>query len=161
MVPSKEMLDLEKERPRLIRMAKSFLHNISEAEEIADIAITKALMHRDRIMPKNEAAWLRGIVRNECLHRIRDVKIEEAKRWAGGRGKTTLEIVIERELQEAVDQAVLDLTPAQWWALYHFQFQELSADEAGDKMARRSGSVRALVHRVRRKLARRLQEFAL
>lgn len=153
------MLDFETERPRLFRLAMRYMHNVSEAEEMADIAITKALMHRERIQPRNEKAWLRGIVINECLHRKRDVKSEERHRFRLPYPKTPLQLAIERELQDAVDEAVMDLTPDQWWALYHFQFQDLSSQETAEKMAKKSGSVRALVMRLRRKIAPRLMEF--
>ena len=153
------MLDFETERPRLYRLAMKFMHNDSEAEELADIAIAKALMHRERVQPRNEKAWLVGILRNECLHRIRDRKIEEQHRFREDYGKTPLEIAIQRELQDAVDQAVLDLTPEQWWALYHFQFMDLSGEETAEEMSRTNGSVRALIHRLRRKLAPKLAEF--
>ena len=153
------MFDFEAERPGLFRLAMKYMHNVSEAEELADIGIAKALMHRERIQPKNEKAWLRGIVINECLHRKRDVKIAESHRWVQGYEKTPLEIAIQHELRDIVDEVVMDLTPEQWWALYHFQFQDLSAEETAQMMSRTNGSVRALVHRLRRKLAPKLMEF--
>jgi RNA polymerase sigma factor (sigma-70 family) len=158
-VSSREMLDYAAERPRLFRLAMRFLHNVSEAEELADAAIAKALTHRDRHQPKNEKAWLVGILRNECLHRIRDRKKEELHRFPEEYGKTPLEIAMQRELQDAVDQAVMDLTPEEWWVLYHYQFEDLSGAETAGKMSRTNGSVRALMHRLKRKLAPKLAEF--
>jgi RNA polymerase sigma factor (sigma-70 family) len=153
-------MDFEKDRPWLIRSAMSFLHNPSGAEEAADRAIVRATEAFEKSKPRYPRAWLFGILRNLCLHEIRDAKKQEANRFWVPPHRSALEEVLLLELREAVDQAVLDLTPEQWEAVYLREMLDLPYAEISKLTGKREGALRAIVGRARARLVPRLLDWA-
>jgi len=154
------MIDFEKERPRLVRAAMHFLHNSSGAEEAADRAIVRGMDAFERHKPRNPSAWLYGILRNLCLHEIRDRKKREEKRFWVPYPKSALEEILLLELRDAVDRAVLDLTPDQWEAVYLREMLELPYAEISRLTGKREGALRAIVGRARARLVPHLLDWA-
>lgn len=154
------MVDFEKERPRLVRAAMSYLHNPSQAEEAADRAIVRGMEAFEKFQPRHPGAWLFGILRNLCLHEIRDKKRDERTRFWVPYPKSALEEVLLLELRDLVDRAVMKLTPDQWEAVYLREMLDLSYAEIAQLTGKREGAMRAIVHRARARLAPILRAWA-
>jgi RNA polymerase sigma factor (sigma-70 family) len=154
------MVDFEKERPRLVRAAMTYLHNASQAEEAADYAIVRGMEAFDKYKPLHPSAWLFGILRNWCLHQIRDKKREEANRFWVPYPKSALEEVLLLELRDQVDRAVMKLTPEQWEAVYLREMLDLSYAEIASLTGKGEGAMRAIIHRARARLAPMLLDWA-
>lgn len=142
-------------RPKMIRLALRYVHSQARAEDAVDAAFAAALAHFDRDQPRNVSAWVGMIVRNVCLHEIRDGKKRAEtppEHWEPAAPANSVPKVLRDEVVERVDAALLTLTGDQRLALELFHFEGLDHQEVAEIMESSPGAVRALVHRAKRRM---------
>jgi RNA polymerase sigma factor (sigma-70 family) len=157
------LADLYREHARLVAgICRGMLRDPEEAADAAQqsfLAAHRSLLAGTR--PKEPAAWLATIARNECRMRIR-------KRMAApltvaldpeldGRGDTTHQAAVERASISELRDAVADLPERQREALLLREVQGLSYDEVARTMDVSAPSVEALLWRARKAVAERVR----
>lgn len=152
---------------RIYALAWRSVHDRDEALDIVQEAFVKAhqTLHRfgDR---KPHYAWLHRVVVNICIDRRR-----RRQRWtnvepsvadvfwpAGSGGEDPERIAGRQELQEAILQALQELSPSHRMVITLREFGGISYTEIADVMACRRGTVMSRLFHARRKLRAILED---
>jgi len=130
-------------------------------EDVIQEAFLRIVQHW-RECRDNPQGWATGIVLNLVRHRHRDVKredrFEEEEKADPHRFTTVREIrPPSAELLSLVDRTFFTLSPMQQEALRILIVHEIPEREAAGMMGISCGAYRALVHRARRMLEKRLR----
>lgn len=137
-------------RPRLVSLARRFLWNQQDAEEIAQEALMIAWRYKGRLLePGVRNAWVYRTVVNLCLSRRRRRQpdpLPACETAAAAEGAGGLETA---ELMEHVRTVITELPARQQTAVVLRDLEGLSYEEIAGIMKRRVGAVRLLVHRGR------------
>jgi RNA polymerase sigma factor (sigma-70 family) len=157
---------VDRHRPMLLRLVYRVLGAVADAEDVAQEACLQAYLALDRLRaPERFGAWLAGIGLNLARQRLRQrhaVRLPED--WDGGRRADGLawmealrgpsaEVVAEaRALQAAVLAAVAELPAEQQAAVRLFYWEGLTIEGVGAVTKAPSGTVKARLHRARRRL---------
>jgi RNA polymerase sigma factor (sigma-70 family) len=161
---------VSRHRPMLLRLAQRLLTEPVEAEDVAQEACLVAFLTLDRLeQPERFGSWLAGIGLNLARMRLRRTGSEARNLdLAGGRlllspigadGAPTPEAVYEtRERHTAVLAAIATLPPDLQAAVRLHYFEGLSLSEAGILAGVPPGTVKARLHRARRRLRLALGE---
>lgn len=150
-------------RDEVIRYA--WYRHPDRAEEIAQDVFVKALanLHQWSDHGKAPGAWLRTITANLCRDRAKSADYRltelveaapERAEWADRSDPGAL--VVEDLTRREVLRALLALTQQHREALILFYLRDLSCREVADQMGIPLASIRVVLHRARRELARLL-----
>jgi RNA polymerase sigma factor (sigma-70 family) len=144
------------------RICRALLRDNAEAEDATQQVFLSA--HRALLRgaaPREPAAWLATIARNECWARIRArmstplaTPDGSADRIAGPQNEA-----IERAELEALWQALADLPRTQRDAFLLREIRGLSYDQLAEHLALSHASVRSLLGRARQRLRLRLRDI--
>lgn len=137
----------------VLRLAYSYLHNFSDAEEILQDTMMKYLTAAPQFAsPAHEKAWLMRVAANASKNRLRYNKLRAADELSEA---LTAE---KREELAFVWDAVKQL-PAQYRAAVHlFYYEGLSTAQIADVLQKKEASVRSDLFRGREKLKTILKE---
>ena len=140
--------------PHLLATARRILRDDAEAEDVAQEALVRLWRSSKTLElgPGGLKPWLRRVVSNLCIDRIRagrrvsvvaDVpeRIEPASQ---------LRSIDERELASRVDEAIKTLPERQRMALTFFHYEGLSQIEVGAMLGISDEAVESLLARARR-----------
>jgi RNA polymerase sigma factor (sigma-70 family) len=140
---------------RVQAICTSLLRDRVEAEDAAQQTFLSA--YRARLKgsdPRDSAAWLATIARNECWHRSRTAAppAPETPVELPGPGADPPDEVIQRAELTAVWDAISDLPDSQREALLLREIRGLSYDQVAESLEMSRPSVRALLSRARQRL---------
>jgi RNA polymerase sigma-70 factor, ECF subfamily len=147
---------------RLVRsVCRSLLRDRNEAED----AVQQTFLSAQRALangssPREPAAWLAVIARNECLARVRERMREplpiEAEPTDFGADAHT--VAVSRYDVATLREALADLPRAQREAILLRELRGLSYDEVARSLSLTTGAVESLIFRARRTLQVKLRE---
>ena len=141
--------------PSLRAFARSLTHNISQADDLVQDTLVKALANVDRFEPgTNLRAWLFTIQRNHYYSQLRKAKreVEDAE------GRYAARIAVRAEQDGSVDledfkAAFAQLAPDHREVLTLVGASGCSYEEAAQICGCAVGTIKSRVNRARRKLA--------
>lgn len=142
-------------RPAVERMAAKFAPRHIREDLVQDALLRVAVNFRR--CRTNPEAWARSIVLNLLRHDHRDERRENRFLAEERRKDGTTTDPRKSELMALVDRAFFDLSPLQQEALRILVVDEIPEQEAAKRMGVSWGSYRALIHRARRSLAKKLR----
>jgi RNA polymerase sigma-70 factor (ECF subfamily) len=154
---------LARHAPRVYRVALRLLNNPDDAEDVAQEALVAAWQALPRFRAEaNFTTWLYRIVTTRALNFIHrtprpdplDTAAEVADQSPGPAEQTELAYT-----SRAVANAIAALPPPQRVALVLHQFENLTYAQIADITATTVPAVRSHLHRARRTLATRLQDW--
>jgi RNA polymerase sigma factor (sigma-70 family) len=160
---------LERHRSPLYALALRFLGFTSDAQDAVQDTFLTALRTIDRLRePEAVGRWLRGILRNVCLRRLRERQQESYFERPEGEVESAL---LESSVEEAIDR----LAMREWiWsalsklpedlqltvALRYFGSHQASYEEISAVLGVPMGTVKSRLNTVKLKLAEALLEAA-
>ncbi len=148
-----------------VRLVRSVCRSLLRDREEAEDAVQQTFLSAQRALangssPREPAAWLAVIARNECLARVRERMREplpiDAESTAVGVDVHSL--AVSRFEVSTLREALADLPRAQREAVLLRELRGLSYDEVARTLAVTTGAVESLIFRARRTLQRRLSE---
>lgn len=153
-------------RPRVHRMAYSILHDSASADDVVQEAFLRGLdrisTYRGESAPR---AWFLSIALNVCRHRLRESKhlegandrtLEAGRRIFRPRTRAVASKVIQQENHRLLAIAMGYLTDSQREVFLLHYDQNLSYEDIGQILDMRPGAARALAHRAKANLRKRL-----
>ncbi len=153
-------------RPRVHRMAYSILHDSASADDVVQEAFLRGLdrisTYRGESAPR---AWFLSIALNVCRHRLRESKhlegandrtLEAGRRIFRPRTRAVASKVIQQENHRLLAIAMGYLTDSQREVFLLHYDQNLSYEVIGQILDMRPGAARALAHRAKANLRKRL-----
>jgi RNA polymerase sigma-70 factor (ECF subfamily) len=152
---------------RIRRMAYLILHNPSSADDVVQETFTRGLVHLATYRGDTEPrSWFSSIALNLCRHAIRDKgkeaeltdteKLEGGVRIARPRTRGVMSSAIRREGNRELKLAMGYLTEAQREVVVLHYVDDLPYEEVGRILEIRPGAARALAHRAKAVLHKRL-----
>jgi RNA polymerase sigma-70 factor (ECF subfamily) len=147
---------------RLVRsVCRSLLRDRNEAED----AVQQTFLSAQRALangssPREPAAWLATIARNECLGRVRELMREPlpVEREPTEFGADAYAAAASRYEVATLREALADLPRAQREAILLRELRGLSYDEVARALSVTTAAVESLIFRARRTLQVRLSE---
>lgn len=142
-------------RDDVLKAADAVVRNRSDAEDVLQTTMIKALAAlRDR-PPRRLRPWLLAIARNEALMLLRArVSSDELVRDVPAQGALEQQVQLRLQLGSLVSD-LKALPPKQRDALLLYQLHDLRYSEIADVLSIRSGAARQAVHQARRSLLAR------
>ena len=155
------------------RVAYHFLHNNTDAEEVALEAFERVWRSRAAYKPAASfTTWFYRIVANLCYNRLRRHGTREARMRAGpeesdlafetradNRAPTPAEEVSTRELQKEIQKALSKLPETQRMAVLLSRFEGLSYAETAAALGTTEKAVKSLMARARAALKIMLEHY--
>ena len=137
----------------VLRLAYSYLHNLSDAEEVLQDTLVQFLKTAPALeSPRHEKAWLLRVAANLSKNRLDYNRVRRAD-------ELNEELAAEeREDLSFVWEAVKALPPAQREAVHLFYHEGYTTAEIGDLRGRREATVRSDLRRGRARLKEVLKE---
>ncbi|MCL4766417.1 MAG: sigma-70 family RNA polymerase sigma factor [Hyphomicrobiaceae bacterium] len=153
---------VERHLPAVLAVARRMLRDDAEAEDVAQ----EALMRLWRVAadldigPAGARPWLRRVVSNLCIDRIRAVQRTEVTDEVPDAETEADQLrgLAEQDLSAHVDAALKQLPERQRLALTLFHYEGLSQIEIGEIMGVSNEAVESLLGRARRALKSALKE---
>lgn len=153
---------------RLYRLARGFLRDDLEAEEVVHDTYVRAFTHLDSFKGRSSlATWLARIVSNEALGRLRrrrptvDVS-DMAETLAAGDGPfvaaepTPEQAIARREIRGAIEKAVDELPPSFRSVFMLRAIEQMSIEETASCLGIPGETVKTRFHRANKLLRRAL-----
>lgn len=137
----------------VLRLAYSYLHNLSDAEEVLQDTLVQFLKTAPALeSPRHEKAWLLRVAANLSKNRLDYNRVRRAD-------ELNEELAAEeREDLSFVWEAVKALPPAQREAVHLFYHEGYTTAEIGKLLGRREATVRSDLRRGRARLKEVLKE---
>src|SRR5438128_3705846 len=149
---------VERTRLRLLALAYRELGHYDDAQDAVASALLKICQHVGELRePGTISAWMQKIVRNEALALRRGrgaplASLDEAEFQIGGTEPSLLRLEIELALRWLPDYEAE--------AIRLFYLHQLPLNEVAGRVGRSRGTVGSWLHRGRRHLAARMEEYA-
>lgn len=153
-------------RAKIHRMAYAILHDSATADDVVQETFLRGLdrisTYRGESAPR---AWFSSIALNVCRHRIRENKhlegandrtLESGRRVFRPKTRAVASKVIQKEDHRQLVVAMGFLTDSQREVFLLHYDQNLSYEDIGQILDLRPGAARALAHRAKANLRRRL-----
>ena len=156
-----EMAVLE-HRNRVHSHAVYMLHAPEDARDVAQEALVRLWVHRERVRPDTVGSWLLRTTHNLCIDRLRRRKtrpeadpetlmfLEDDDSPAPDRSAHG------SELGDAIVRALKTLSPRDRAAVLMREVQGMSYDEIAEAIDMPLGTLKSILHRARERLRREL-----
>lgn len=148
----------------LFRIARSIVRNDSEAEDVVQASYVAAFSKFDTFDARSDLGpWLRRIVANRALDRLRKVGredrlskgheiVEKTVRNASMQARTPEELAERAHLREVLEHAIDDLPESLRSVFVMKEVQGLSGADVADTLGLDEGAIRVRLHRARKQL---------
>ena len=166
---------VERYKQPVINVAFRMLHDLSEAEDLAQNVFLQVFKSAQRYQPSAKfSTWLFTIVRNLCLNEIRrrsrhpaesiEFQSEESEETTSRqiedlKAKGPGQAVLEGELEEKIQEVLDSLPENQRLALLLCRQEELSYEEIAEVLDCSLSATKSLIHRGRETLKERLKPY--
>lgn len=156
----------------LFRVARSIVREDAEAEDVVQSAYIAAFDKLDQFAARASlAAWLRKIVANRAIDRLRQRArerrlsqdhrdVDEMNRNSSEATTTPEQAAVNRELRSVLEQAIDGLPDNLRSVFVMRDVQGMSGADTADTLGIEEGAVRVRLHRARQQLRDRLGEVA-
>lgn len=142
--------------PTVTAVARRILGSDGEVDDIAQEAMIRLWDRSTSLVAQGNGAkaWLRRVVTNLCIDRLRLMNRYEDEEKAPEQttSPTQLSGMIDREIADRVARALDDLPARQRLALTLFHYEGLSQTEIGDIVGVSEEAVESLLARARRRM---------
>lgn len=132
------------------RLALTYLHSQSEAEDVCHDVFIKMIEHEASIFPGKEKAWLLTVTANECKNRL---KFRNRHR----NEELTDSIPIEEPEQLNVLEIVMSLSVKERTVIYLYYYEGYTSEEIAGILKITASAVRSRMERARKHLKTRLE----
>lgn len=153
---------VERHLGAVLAIARRMLRDDAEAEDVAQEALLRLWRTAAdlEVGPAGARPWLRRVVSNLCIDRIRATQRTEVTDEVpdGATEASQLRGVAEQDLSARVEAALKHLPERQRLALTLFHYEGLSQIEIGEIMGVSNEAVESLLGRARRALKAALEE---
>ena len=162
---------VERHQRLVVGTVGRMLGNNSEAEDIAQQVFVRVWKSAKRYVPRAKfTTWLlkitRNLVFNELRRRSRHAQVplqtdskEEERPIRDEQAIGPDALLLEQELQEAIDSAIADLPETQRLAVILRRYEELSYDEIAETLEQSVSAVKSLLFRARTELRVSLSRY--
>jgi len=162
---------VERHQRLVVGTVTRMLGNNSEAEDIAQQVFVRVWKSAKRYVPRAKfTTWLlkitRNLVFNELRRRSRHPQVplqaesEEEERPIRDEHATAPDaLLLEQELQKAIDAAIANLPETQRLAVILRRYEELSYEEIAETLDQSVSAVKSLLFRARTELRTRLNRY--
>lgn len=166
---------VEKYKQPVINLIYRTLPDAAEAEDLAQNVFLQAYKAADRYRVSAKfSTWLYTIARNLCLNEIRrrsrhpadsldggflDEEDQPIRQYEDVRVTGASDAMLNGELVEKVDRAILDLPENQRTALLLCREEELSYEEIAEVLGCSLSATKSLIHRGRESLKQKLKPY--
>lgn len=151
---------VDRHAPKLTALARRTLGATSDAEDVVQEALLRVWRHADRFQPGRAqvSTWMHRIVLNLCLDRIR-ARPDDAPGpicdMPAECGDAACQLQ-QRQVRDAVGEALARLPARQRAAVALFHYQELSGRESAAVLGLSESAFESLLLRARKALRHRL-----
>jgi RNA polymerase sigma-70 factor (ECF subfamily) len=153
---------VERHLPSLLGVARRMLKDDAEAEDVAQEALLRLWRSAGTLTlgPAGARPWLRRVVSNMCIDRIRAVKRTDVTDEAPDQevDAEQLKGLLDGELSTRVDAALKAIPERQRLALTLFHYEGLSQVEVGEVLGVSDEAVESLLSRARRTMRELLRD---
>ncbi len=132
------------------RLALTYLHSLTEAEDVCHDVFIKMMQHKSSIFPGKERVWLMTVTANECKNRL--------KFWNRHRNEElTDEIPAEETGSKDILEAVLSLPVKERTVIYLYYYEGYATEEIAGILKITASAVRSRMERARKHLKSKLE----
>ncbi len=166
---------VEKYKQPVMNLIYRMVHDATEAEDLAQNVFLQVYKSADRYQASARfTTWLFTIARNLCLNEIRrrsrhpadslegnfaESEDQPARQFEDNKTFSAPDALLQRELEQKIEQAVNDLPEAQRTALLLCRQDELSYEEIAKVLGCSLSATKSLIHRGRETLKEKLKPY--
>jgi RNA polymerase sigma-70 factor, ECF subfamily len=156
---------VEAHQARVIGIISKMLGSDSEAEDLAQQVFIRVWKSASRYKPTAKfTTWLFRIARNLVFNEIRwrrhaGGRMEDAPEQAERSEREPDQVLLESELQEAIQQAIDQLPETQRLAIVLRRFEEMPYEEIAEVMDTTVPAVKSILFRARTELREKLARY--
>lgn len=132
------------------RLALTYLHSQSEAEDVCHDVFIKMIEHKISIFPGKEKSWLLTVTANECKNRLRFWKRH-------GREELTDSIPVKETESTDIVETVMSLSVKERTVIYLYYYEGYTAEEIAGILKITASAVRSRMERARKHLKSKLE----
>jgi RNA polymerase sigma-70 factor, ECF subfamily len=159
----------------IVRFATRTLRDAAEAQDVAQNVFVLMFKACGRFrFTCRFSTWLYTITRNLCRNELRrrsrhradflrheEIEAQEFERWHLGKAKfgTVPGAVLQKELEEKIEQALELLSERERTAILLLQHEDLSYADVAEVLGTSHSATKTLIHRGRQTLKRELQPY--
>lgn len=140
-----------------ISFACSYVHNRSDAEDIAQECFVKIYINRMSYQPSYAfKTYLFTLIRNSCIDVIRKNEVRKLENldsiFEVSNDENPDKIIIRQEQMNMISEILNGLQNDYKTALYLYAYEEMSYEDIGKVMRKTTGQVKITIYRARKKL---------
>lgn len=149
-------------KDRLHTYAAWLLHNVEDATDVTQEALTRLWVHRDKVRPEAARSWLLRTAHHLCLDQLRKrtTRAEcELKVLPGLPDNSELapeQAALLNDLRLTVGKALVSLSHRDRMVLLMREIQGMAYEEMSNVLGMPLGTLKAALHRARERLRRQL-----
>lgn len=140
----------EQQKNAVYRLALTYLHSASDAEDVCHDAFMKLIEHQNQILPGRERAWLATVTANLCKNRLRLASRHREE-------PLTEDIPLPDTEDSGVYEAVMSLTVGERTVVYLYYYEGYSTAEIAAIQNISRSAVTTRLERARKHLRNRLE----
>ena len=162
--PSFETL-LARHRSQVVNHLYRLVRNRAIAEELSQDVFLRVYRFRNRYQPEAKfSTWLFRITRNLVFNEMRRRKhftepTDDVKEPAGRTAHEPDQVLLEEELQSAIQEAINQLPESQRMAIILRRYEEMPYEEIAKVMRTTVPAVKSILFRARAELRERLAKY--
>jgi RNA polymerase sigma-70 factor (ECF subfamily) len=166
---------VEKYKQPIINLMYRMLHDLDEAEDLAQNVFVRVFQAADRYeISAKFSTWLFTIARHSCLNEIRrrsrhpsesmDATMPEddeqpVRQFVDPRAASPPDTFLSRELEDKIQEALDQLPEKQRLAVLLCRQDELSYEEIAEALGTSVSATKSLIHRGRETIKQRLKPY--
>ncbi|MGD1083561.1 MAG: sigma-70 family RNA polymerase sigma factor [Verrucomicrobiota bacterium] len=166
---------VEKYKQPLLNLMFRMLHDLSEAEDLAQTVFIRVFQSASRYEPSAKfSTWIYTIARHLCLNEIRrrsrhpavsldssqdDDEEAAPRQFEDQRSSTAPQAMLHTELEAKIQQALDQLPEKQRLAVLLCRQDELSYEQIADILGLSLSATKSLIHRARETLKLKLKPY--
>jgi len=165
---------VEKYKQPIINLMYRMLHDLDEAEDLAQSVFVRVYQAADRYETSAKfSTWLFTIARHSCLNEIRrrsrhpaesmdadsDDNEQPARQYPDARAPSAPDALLSRELEEKIQEALDALPEKQRLAVLMCRQEDQSYEEIAQTLGTSVSATKSLIHRGRETLKQKLKPY--
>ena len=140
----------EQQKNAVFRLALTYLHSVSDAEDVCHDAFMKLIEHQNQILSGKERAWLATVTSNLCKNRLRLAKRRQEE-------PLTEDLPLPAPEDTGVYEAVMSLPVGERTVVYLYYYEGYATAEIATIQEISRTAVTTRLERARKHLKNRLE----